>query len=338
MIKEAIKKVNEGKDLSEKEALDVMNEIMGGSATPAQIAAFLTALRLKGETVDEIFACATVMRQKAESISVQGTAVDTCGTGGDGSGTFNISTTVAFVVAGAGVSVAKHGNRSVSSRSGSADLLESLGVNITLTPKDVETCVNDIGIGFLFAPTFHKAMKYAIGPRREIGIRTVFNVLGPLTNPANVAHQVIGVYDERLTEPLANVLRRFGLRHALVVHGSGLDELSTIDRTKVSELKNGKVETYYLTPEQYGLDRARLEDIQGGTPEENTKITRSVLDGEDSPYTDIVLLNAGAALYAADKTGDIAEGIELARQAIKSGKAREKLDQLIERSKGFGNE
>ena len=338
MIKEAIKKVIEGKDLSEKEALDVMNEIMGGDATPAQIAAFLTALRLKGETVDEIFACATVMRQKAERISVQGTAVDTCGTGGDCAGTFNISTTVAFVVAGAGVSVAKHGNRSVSSRSGSADLLESLGVDITLSPKEVETCIRDVGIGFIFAPTFHKAMKYAIGPRREIGIRTVFNVLGPLTNPANVAYQVIGVYDERLTEPLANVLGKFGLRHALVVHGSGLDELSTIDRTKVSELKDGKVETYYLTPEQFGLDRAKLEDIQGGTPEENTAITRSVLDGEDSPYTDIVLLNAGAALYAADKAGDIAEGIELARKAIKSGKAREKLDQLIERSKGFGNE
>lgn len=338
MIRGAIGKITRRQNLSEREMLEVMDEIMSGSATPAQIASFTTALRMKGETVDEIYACAKAMREKADKICAPENAVDTCGTGGDSSGTFNISTTVAFVVAGAGVPIAKHGNRSVSSKSGSADLLEALGVNIGLAPKEVERCVQEIGIGFLFAPTFHKAMRYAVAPRREIGIRTVFNVLGPLTNPADVKYQVLGVYDETLTQTLAHVLKRFGVKHALVVNGSGLDEISTIDKTKVSELKKGKVTTYPITPEPFGIKRAKLEDIMGGSPQENAEITLSVLNGEESAYTDIVLLNAGAALYVAGKSKTMTEGIELAQKAIETGEAKRKLEVLIEWSQKYKGE
>lgn len=336
MIREAIRKLIKKQDLSEEEMLQVMNEIMSGSATAAQIASFITALRMKGETVDEIYICAKVMREKADRIQVQQNAVDTCGTGGDGLQTFNISTTAAFAVAGVGIPIAKHGNRSVSSSSGSADLLEALGMNIGLSPREVEKCVKRVGVGFLFAPTFHKAMKYAIGPRKEIGIRTVFNILGPLTNPANVKYQLLGVYDEALTETLARVLKKFGVKHALVVNGSGLDELSTVDKTKVSELKDGKINTYYLTPEQFGIGRVTFEAIHGGTPKENAEITLSVLSGEKSPYTDIVLLNAGAAIYVAGRCKDIAEGIELARKSIETGKAKQKLQLLIAKTQEVG--
>ncbi len=335
MIQEGIGKLVRKEDLSEGEMLAVMNEIMSGIATPVQIASFITALRMKGETVDEIYACAKVMREKASKISVPENAIDICGTGGDESGTFNISTTATFVVVGAGVPIAKHGNRSVSSKSGSADLLEALRVNIELTPKEVEHCIQEIGIGFLFAPTFHKAMKYAIGPRKEIGVRTVFNVLGPLTNPANVKLQLLGVYDGSLTEKLAYVLKKFEIKHALVVNGSGLDEVSTISKTKISELKNGEVETYSVTPEQLGIKRTKLENIKGGSPQENAGITLSVLNGEDSVYTDIVLLNAGAALYVAGKSKNIEEGMKLAQKAIETGKAMKKLDMLIEKTQEY---
>jgi len=335
MIKESIGKLVKGQDLSEEETLEVMREIMNGEATPAQIAGFITALRIKGETVNEIFAGAKVMREKAETIRVSENAVDLCGTGGDCSGTFNISTTASFVVAGAGIPVAKHGNRSVSSKSGSADVLEALGININLQPKEVEECVREIGIGFLFAPTFHRAMKHAIDPRKEIGIRTVFNLLGPLSNPANVKFQLLGVYDSALTETMANALKMFRIKHALVVNGSGLDELSTINRTKISELKNGNVISYFLAPEELGFKKAKLEDIKGGSAKENAKITLSVLDGEHSAHADIVLLNAGAAIYVAGKSKNIKEGIKLAREAVENGNAKKKLLQLIEKTQRF---
>jgi len=336
MIKEAIGKIIKNQDLSTDETLDVMEEIMGGKATSAQISSFITALRMKGETVDEIYACAKVMRETAIRINVPEKSIDTCGTGGDSLGTFNISTTAAFVVAGAGIPIAKHGNRSVSSKSGSADLLEALDVNIKLNPIEVEKCVRQLGIGFLFAPTFHKAMKYAITPRKEIGIRTVFNILGPLTNPADVKYQILGVYDASLTETLAEVLKKFGVKHALVVNGSGLDELSTIDKTQISELKNGRVETYQITPEQFGIEKTKVKNILGGDSKRNAEITLSVLDGIESHYTDIVLLNAGAAIYVSDECNSISEGIELARNSIKNGHAKQKLEMLIQKTKDFG--
>jgi anthranilate phosphoribosyltransferase len=336
MIQDAISKVVQGHHLSEDEAFDVMDTIMTGGATQAQIASFITALRLKGETVDEIYACASVMREHASTISVPPGAVDTCGTGGDGLNTFNISTTAAFVVAGAGIPIAKHGNRSVSSRSGSADLLEALDVNVGLIPEQVAQCVEEVGIGFMFAPVFHSAMKHAIGPRREIGIRTVFNILGPLTNPANVERQVLGVYDPALTETMARVLDKFGVKHALIVNGQGMDELTTLGPTRISELRNGSVETYDIQPEDLGLSRAASQNIIGGDPEENAKITLGVLRGEPSPYLDITLLNAGAAIYVAGKADGIKEGIPLARESVISGKAKEKLDALIEISNKLG--
>lgn len=335
MIKESISKLVQGQDLTEYEAIQAMDTIMSGGATPAQIGSFITALRLKGETVDEIYACASVMRKKASCIKAPAGSVDTCGTGGDGLNTFNISTTAAFVTAGAGVPIAKHGNRGVSSKSGSADLLEALGVNVNLTPEQVEKCVAEIGIGFLFAPKFHGGMKHAIGPRRELGIRTVFNVLGPLTNPAGVDRQVLGVYDPTLTETLAGVLQKFGAEHALVVNGEGMDELTTLGATKVSELKNGAITTYDLTPEQLGLTPAMLEQIAGGTPEDNAKITLDILSGKPSPYLDITVLNAGAAIYVAGKAESIQEGIELAKDSINSGKAKQKLEQLIKLTNTF---
>lgn len=331
-IREAIARVVERVDLAEAEMSAVVHQIMSGEATPSQIGAFLAALRMKGETVDEITGAARVMREKAHRVRVSADLVlDTCGTGGDLSGTFNISTTAAFVVAGAGVTVAKHGNRSVSSRSGSADVLAALGVKIDAPKERVERCLEEIGIGFLFAPLLHEAMKYAVVPRREIGIRTVFNLLGPLTNPAFATHQLVGLYSGTLTGIVARVLQKMAIRRALVVHGAdGLDEISLCAPTQVVELKDGEITSYTLAPEEVGLKRCSPEEIRGAEPEEAAKIVRSVLSGERGPRRDIVLLNAGAALYVAGAAATIAEGIELAGETIDSGKARKKLDLLIE--------
>ncbi len=336
-IKQAIAKVITHQDLSEDEMVVVMNEIMGGIATPAQIGSFITALRMKGETVAEITGAVRVMRAKATPIvtgvdvSHGGILVDTCGTGGDGSGTFNVSTTAAFVVAGAGVTVAKHGNRSASSHCGSADVLEAAGVSLGLSPEQIGRCVRDVGIGFLFAPALHGAMKYAIGPRREIGIRTIFNILGPLTNPAGANVQVIGVFAEALTEPLAEVLGRLGSRRALVVHGEGnLDELTVTGSTRVSDLDQGKVSTYVITPEQLGLPRAALADLKGGaTAQESASQMRAILGGEQGAKRDMVLINSGAALMAAGVSPDLQAGVQKAAEIIDSGKALAKLDQLV---------
>ncbi|MFH2028085.1 MAG: anthranilate phosphoribosyltransferase [Nanoarchaeota archaeon] len=333
MIQEAIQKLIEKKDLSLGQAADVMDEIMSGKATDAQIAGFLVALRLKGETIDEIAACAKVMRQKASRIKPknQSELVDVVGTGGDCTGTFNISTAAAFVVSGAGVPVAKHGNKGVSSKSGAADVLSSLGINIDLDPEKVRQCIEKIGFGFMFAPKFHGAMKYAIGPRKELGIRTVFNILGPLTNPAEAPYELMGVFDEKLTEPLAEVLGKLGCKHALVVHGQGLDEVTITGKTKISEYKKGHVRTYDIDPTDFGIKIAGLKYIKGGTPEENKDIILSILKGkEKGPKRDIVILNAAAALFAAEKSADIKSGIDLARKSIDNGKALQKLEALKE--------
>ncbi len=345
MIKHAIAKATRQEDLSEIEMREVMEEILTGSATPAQIGSFITALRIKGETVDEITGAARVMRAKAKKVQVHShiinidrdeinmddeTILDTCGTGGDGTNTFNVSTTTAFVAAGAGVKVAKHGNRAVSSRCGSADVLEKLGVKLDINDSSVEQCIQEIGIGFLYAPRFNGAMKYAARPRKEIGIRTIFNLLGPLTNPAGATVQVLGLYSPNLTGPIAQVLGRLGTREAFVVCGEGTyDEISICGPTTVSHLKKGKVELFEMTPEEYGFERAAPEAIRGGNARENARIVRQVLDGEKGPKRDMVLLNAAAAFVAAGLDNDFAEGIERARDAIDSGRAREKLESLI---------
>ncbi len=331
MIKEAIAKVVEKVDLSEEEMESTMDEIMSGEATPAQIGSLITALRMKGETVEEIAGAARLMRKKAITImSSSRLLVDTCGTGGDQSHTFNISTAAAFVVAGAGLKVAKHGNRSVSSQCGSADVLETLGVNIEAKKEVVEKCLEEIGIAFLFAPLLHGAMKYAIGPRREMGIRTIFNVLGPLTNPAQAHAQVIGVFDGKLTEPLAQVLGRLGSKHAFVVHGSdGLDEITLTGETRISELKEGKISTYQIKPEDFGLEPCGKDDLMGGDKQNNANIIQEILKGAGGPRRDIVLLNSAAAIVAGDKAKDFKKGIDLARESIDSGAAREKLEKLI---------
>ena len=330
MIVNAIKKIVESENLTRDECYSAMDDIMGGNATPAQIASFITALRMKGETVEEIAACAQVMRDRLVRIHVDAEhLVDTCGTGGDGAHTFNISTTVAFVVAGAGITVAKHGNRSVSSQSGSADLFAALGVNIEAGKPVVERCLRDVGIGFLFAPLLHGAMKHAIGPRREVGIRTVFNILGPLTNPAGAPCQVIGVYDGKLTETLCNVLGELGSSRAYVVHGhDGLDEITLTGKTRVSELKNGRVWTFDLDPTEYGFDYCKAEDLKGGDAEDNKKITLSILNGEKGPKRDVTLLNAAAAIHVVGKTEDLQHALKLARESIDTGKAMEKLEAL----------
>ena len=336
-MKEFISKVVEGKNLSGEEAEQAMKLIMSGQATPAQIAGFLTALRMKGETIDEIAAFARVMRQFAVQINprVQGRLVDTCGTGGDRVKTFNISTIAAFVVAGAGVAIAKHGNRSVTSKAGSADLLEALGVNLELPPERVESIIESTGIGFMFAPLFHGAMKHAIGPRREIGIRTVFNVLGPLTNPANAQAQVLGVFDAALVEPLARVLARLGVEHALVVHGlEGMDEISTCGETLVAELKGGEVETYRIAPEDFGIERASPEELAGRDAQGNAEIARALLQAEEEgARRDIVVLNAAAGIYVAGRAKSIDSAIGMAERSIDSGRAHEKLLALIEASR-----
>ncbi|UCD84398.1 MAG: anthranilate phosphoribosyltransferase [Deltaproteobacteria bacterium] len=334
MIKEAIAKVIEKVDLSEDEMEGTMNEIMSGEATPAQIGSLITALRMKGETVEEITGAARLMRKKAVGIrSSSQSMVDTCGTGGDQSHTFNISTASAFVVAGTGLKVAKHGNRSVSSQCGSADVLESLGVNIEAKKEVVEKCLEEIDIAFLFAPLLHGAMKYAIGPRREMGIRTIFNVLGPLTNPAQAKAQVIGVYDGKLTETLAQVLGRLGSKHAFVVHGTdGLDEITLTGETIVSELKDGKVTTYHIKPEDFGLKNCERDALLGGDKKNNAKIIQEILKGAKGPQRDIVLLNSAAAIVAGGKAKDLREGIEQAKVSIDSGAAWEKLNKLAEMS------
>ena len=330
-IKTAIARLLEKQDLQEDEAKAVMEQIMTGQATPAQIGGFLIALRQKGETVQEVTGFARAMRHNAITIQPrQSLVVDTCGTGGDGSGTFNISTTVAFLLAGAGLAVAKHGNRSVSSRCGSADVLKALGVNLDLSPEDVATSIDQVGIGFLYAPMFHPAMKHAIGPRREMGVRTVFNILGPLTNPAGAQVQVLGVYQETLTEMMAQVLGSLGSHSAFVVHGdSGLDELSTTGPNQVSQLCDGQVCTYRLDPQELGLPRATLADLQGGSAEENAAITQAVLEGEQGPRREVVMLNAAAVFVASGAATNLQEGLELAARSIDSGAARAKLDDLV---------
>jgi anthranilate phosphoribosyltransferase len=332
IVKKAIDQVVRGQDLTEGEAVQVMELIMEGQASPAQIAAFLTALRLKGETVEEITGFARVMRRKAIPIRCRRpVVVDTCGTGGDGTHTFNISTTVAFVVAGAGVAVAKHGNRSVSSRCGSADLLEALQVNVDLGPGQVEACLEELGIAFLFAPVLHGAMKHAAGPRREIGIRTVFNILGPLTNPAGAQAQVVGVYNAELAAKLGRVLAQLGTRRSFVVHGNGgLDEISLSGPAVVCEVYDGIVKEYYLDPADYGFPRAPVDVLKGGLPEENAVLTLDILCGRPGPRRDVVLINAAFALMAAGVANSPGEGIAKAAQSIDEGKALAKLEQLRE--------
>jgi len=330
-IREAIERLVNRISLSESETVTVMNQIMTGEATPLQVASFLTALRMKGETVEEITGAARVMREKAHRVDVgPKTVLDTCGTGGDQKGTFNISTTCAFVVAGAGVNIAKHGNRSVSSQSGSADVLAALGVKIDAPKERVEACIEKIGIGFLFAPLLHEAMKYAVQPRREIGIRTIFNLLGPLTNPAMATHQLIGLYSGDLVVAVAHVLKNLGSMRAMVVHGvEGLDEISLCGPTTVAELRNGEVEEYVIEPEPLGLKRCKLEDLHGGSAEESAGIVRGVLQGRHGATRDVVLLNSGAALYVSGKANAIEQGIHLAADSIDTGKALEKLEQLV---------
>jgi len=332
MIKEAIAKLVKGEDLSKNEIELAMEEIMTGQALPTQIAAFLTAMRIKGETIDEIVGAAEIMRRHVTKIRTRHPVVlDTCGTGGDECHTFNVSTIAAFVVAGTGVIVAKHGNRNVSSGCGSADLLKALGVNIEAEEHIVSKCLDEIGIGFLFAPALHKAMRYAIGPRKEIGIRTIFNLLGPMTNPAGATHQLLGVYDSKLTKPIADALGRLGSKHALVVHGrDGLDEVTTTDKTQVSELKNGKIRTYEISPRDFGIKKAKPDDFEGGDPDENAKIAMDILSGGEGPKHDIVVLNAGCAIYAADKADSIKEGIKSAEESLESGAALGKLQLLKE--------
>ena len=335
MIQEAIQQLIDGKDLSRVEAQQVMDQIMSGEATDAQIGGFLVALRCKGETEDEVAGFTEVMRAKATRISGgRPPLLDTCGTGGDASGTFNISTTAAFVAVGAGCTVAKHGNRAISSKCGSADVLAELGVDIEADPGRVGTCLDEAGIGFLFAQALHGAMKHAIGPRRELGTRTVFNILGPLTNPAGARRQLIGVYDGDLTGKLAGVLHELGSERAFVVHGSdGLDEITLTGMTRVAELNAGSIETYEIRPGDLGFDEAGVEELKGGNAEENAGILLEVLDGGKGPRSDVVLMNAAAAIAAGGLASSLEEGVDRARSAISSGRAREALEKL----KGVSN-
>lgn len=330
MIIEAISKVVSDDSLSLEEAAHVMNEIMSGKATPAQFGAFVTALRLKGETVDEIAGMARVMREHSLHVKVDGALVDTCGTGGDGSGTFNISTAAAFVAAGAGAKVAKHGNRAMSGASGSADVLEALGAKIDLNPESVARCINETGFGFMFAQGFHPSMRFAAGPRREIGIRTVFNILGPLTNPAGAGAQVIGVADASMASKMAQALNRLGSRRALVVHGNdGLDEITIADSTRIWELNDGKVSEYDTSPGELGLSRAPLSQIQAPDAESSARIIHKVLGGEEGAARDVVLLNSAAALLAGGLADTLRQGIDAAAQSIDEGSARERMEAFV---------
>jgi anthranilate phosphoribosyltransferase len=330
MIKEAIAALVSGRSLAADDAAQVMEEIMQGEATPAQFGAFVTALRLKGETVDEIVGLARTMRARAIPVIADGLVVDTCGTGGDGSHTFNISTTAAFVAAGAGLKVAKHGNRAMSSQCGSADVLEALGVKIDLNAEQVQRCLQEVGIGFMFAPAFHPAMKYAAVPRREIGIRTVFNILGPLTNPAGAKAQVLGVAEESLVEKMASVLQHLGCHHALIVHGEdGLDEITISGKTHVCELRDNRIESYVISPEEVGLTSASSDSLKGSGVQENAELLRNILAGAPGPQRDVVLMNTAAVLLAGDKVETLRQGVELAQKTIDSGHALNKLEQLI---------
>ncbi|HEB74811.1 MAG TPA: anthranilate phosphoribosyltransferase [Nitrospirae bacterium] len=330
MIREAINLLVQGINLSESEMAECMREIMEGRATDAQIGAFLTALRIKGETVEEITGAARVMREKAARIDAPEGVVDTCGTGGDMAHTFNISTTAAIVVSACGVPVAKHGNRSVSSMSGSADVLEALGVKIDLSPEKVQECLFETGFGFLFAPVFHPAMKYAVGPRREMGIRTVFNILGPITNPAGAKRQTVGVFTDRLTEPLAWVLGNLGAEDVMVFHGEdGLDEITITDGSKVSRFRNGTVENFILSPEDFGFERAPVEAISGGDARRNAEYTMEVLRGEPGPRRDIVIMNASVTLMVSGRTDDLREAAAAAAEVIDSGEAHRKLEDIV---------
>jgi len=336
MIREAISMLVEGKSLSTDQAAQVMNEIMEGEVTPAQFGAFVTALRLKGETVEEIAGLVKTMRAKAIPVLTKEPVIDVVGTGGDGKNTFNISTAAAFVVAGAGLKVAKHGNRAASSQCGAADVLEALGVKFELNAEQVQKCVEEVGIGFMFAPAFHPAMKYAGPPRREIGIRTVFNVIGPLTNPAGAKTYLLGVAETSLVEKLALVLQSLDCEHALVVHGEdGLDEITLTGKSRVCELKDGKIHTYTIEPGDFGLVRASLDDLKGGTAEENAALLRDILSGKKGPQRDIVILNAAAALVAGNKAESVEEGIKMATEAIDEGQALDKLKRLVEFSQSF---
>jgi anthranilate phosphoribosyltransferase len=340
MIKEAIQLLTDRKDLPFEHAQQSMREIMTGEATPAQIGAFLTSLRMKGESVDEITALAVEMREHSVRISphVQGRLVDTCGTGGDLLKTFNVSTAAAFISSGAGVAIAKHGNRSVTSKCGSADVLEALGVNLNASPSTIQETIEQIGIGFMFAPSFHPAMKNAIIPRREIGIRTVFNILGPLTNPANANAQVLGVYDQTLVESMAKVLQRLGLEEALVVHGiDGLDEISIVGQTKLSWLRDGQITTKTILPQDIKLRMVKSNEISGFDVPRSARVLVDVLKGiekEDSPRRQMVLANAAGALLVGGRVEDLASGVEVGNEVIESGKAYEKLTQLIRHTNG----
>ncbi len=333
MIQQAIETLVSGGSLSTEEAVDAMNEIMGGDATPAQFGAFVTALRMKGETADEIAGMARVMREKSLHVDIAGPVVDTCGTGGDGSGTFNISTAAGLVVAGAGVKVAKHGNRAMSGACGSADVLETLGVKINLSPEGVRRCLEDVGFGFMFAQVFHPSMRFAAAPRREIGIRTVFNILGPLTNPAGANSQLIGVASPDIGEMLASVLEMLGSAHALVVHGGdGLDEISLSEATAVWELKDGTITSYSVTPEELGFERALRSDLKISSPQEGAEMVRDVLLGAAGPTRNVVLVNAAGALVAADRAKSIKDGVAIAADSIDSDAAIGKLEALIDLS------
>mgnify|MGYP003559530164 CR=1 FL=1 len=334
-MKELIAKVVEGKDLTEEEAKKGMEILLSGEATQAQIGSFLTALRMKGETLEELVGFASVLRDKAETISPKvGNYVDLVGTGGDCTYTFNISTTSAFAVAAAGLPVAKHGNRSISSKSGAGDVLEELGVNIMAEPATVERCVNEAGIGFMFAQLFNKSMKYVGQARKEMGVRTVFNILGPLANPSRAKNMVVGVYSPMLTEVVAKAMARLGVLRAFVVSGrDNMDEITLTGTTTISEIKDGEVKTFQFTPEEVGLKTCSLEELRGGDGKENAKITKAILSGEEKgPKRDIVLLNAGATLYVGGIAKDMKEGIELAAEVIDSGKAKAVLDKLVEES------
>lgn len=330
-MQEAIRRVTQHQHLTASQMTDVMQQIMTGQATPAQIGGFLIGLSMKGETVDEIAAAASVMRNLATAVDIQGDhIIDTCGTGGDGASSFNVSTACAFVVAAAGAKVAKHGNRSISSTSGSADVLEAAGVNLDLSPESVKHCIDSVGVGFMFAQKHHGAMKHAIGPRREMGVRTIFNLLGPLTNPARAAHQVIGVFDKKWLRPMAEVLQKLGSKHVLIVHAEdGMDEISIGAATHVAELKDNEIHCYTIQPEDFAVARSDIKQLSVSNADESLRVIRDIFEGKPGPARDIVLLNAGAAIYAADLAESLVEGIKIAAQCIDNGTAMQKLDALV---------
>ena len=336
MIKDAITKLVEGRSLTEGEAQQAMAQIMDGEATPAQLGAFLVALRMKGESPEEILGMVRAMRAKAVPVQAGGDLLDTCGTGGDSSGTFNISTASALVAAAAGLRVAKHGNRSATSRCGSADVLEALGARLAVTPEQAKQCLDKVGFAFLFAPGYHPAMRHAAGPRGEIGVRTVFNILGPLVNPAGATRQLLGVADAELAPKMAIILQKLGAKHALVVHGEdGLDEVSLSGQTRVHEVRDGSIRSYSISPEQLGLSRAAVKELAGGDKEENARIILALFDGRTGPRRDALLANAGAALYAGEKVKSLEDGVALAASTIDKGAARETLRKYVELTQGF---